>query len=89
MNKLIQELAYNAAKATNTNLMAVSPEFVAEFAELIVRQSAGIANGSDMPGRDIKDYFGFFEDDDQPGWGASIHPHIITMLAGLSDARKG
>lgn len=29
-----------------------------KFAELIIRECAGIAHGSDMPSSDIKDYFG-------------------------------
>ena len=32
-----------------------------KFAELIVRQCAGIAHGSDHPSRDIKEYFGVEE----------------------------
>ena len=31
------------------------------FAELIIRECAGIAHGSDMPGKDIKEYFGIAE----------------------------
>ncbi len=30
-----------------------------KFAELIVRECAGIAHGSDMPSKDIKEHFGF------------------------------
>ncbi len=29
-----------------------------KFAELIVRECAGVAHGSDQPSRDIKEYFG-------------------------------
>jgi hypothetical protein len=29
-----------------------------KFAELIVRECAGIAHGSDRPGKDIKEHFG-------------------------------
>lgn len=32
--------------------------FLNRFAELIVRECAGIAAGSDMPSKDIKDHFG-------------------------------
>ncbi len=28
------------------------------FAELIIKECAGIAHGSDMPSKDIKEYFG-------------------------------
>lgn len=32
--------------------------FLTKFAELIVQKCAGIAAGSDMPSKDIKDHFG-------------------------------
>jgi len=32
-----------------------------KFAELIVRECAGIAHGSDMPAKDIKEHFGVEE----------------------------
>ena len=35
--------------------------FNKKFAELIVRECAGVAHGSDMPGKDIKRHFGVEE----------------------------
>lgn len=34
------------------------PESLEKFVELIVRECAGIAHGSDMPSKDIKEHFG-------------------------------
>lgn len=35
-----------------------SKEFSQKFAELIVQECAGVAHGSDMPSKDIKEHFG-------------------------------
>ena len=35
-----------------------SKEFSQKFAKLIVQECAGVAHGSDMPSKDIKEHFG-------------------------------
>ena len=71
MNNRIQELAEQATTKIsfrldpNTYKHIDDPEGDLErfefdkqkFAELIVRECAGIAHGSDQPSRDIKEYF--------------------------------
>ena len=63
MNKLIQEMAYIAAQRTNTNLMAIDPQFVQALAELIAGRCADMADAADVyqtynTGGDICDAFG-------------------------------
>jgi len=48
MNKLIQEMAFVAAKRTGTNLKAINPEFVQALAELVAGHCADIAEGGDI-----------------------------------------
>jgi hypothetical protein len=59
MNERYKELAREAG------LLVYNPEGIptklGKFAELIVRECAGIAHGSDMPSKDIKEHFGVKE----------------------------
>ena len=43
MNKLIQEIAYNASNKTGVNLMSQDQKFVAEFARMLVEACASEA----------------------------------------------
>ena len=56
MNERIRELA-NEAGLPTYNPEGI-PTKLGKFAELIVRECAGIAHGSDMPSKDIKEHFG-------------------------------
>ena len=56
MNKRIKELLEQAG--VKFVVMPKDTEYE-KFAELIVRECAGVAHGSDQPGRDIKEHFGF------------------------------
>lgn len=63
MNKRIRSLAEQADivfgfDRNNDPEVICAVMDIEKFAELIVRQCAGIAHSSDMPSRDIKDYFG-------------------------------
>ena len=61
MNERIRQLAHEAG-IYKLNLSDETEYWIMEkFAELIVRQCAGIAHGSDMPSVDIKYYFGVEE----------------------------
>ncbi len=57
MNERIKELA-NKAGYSKDYLEIGLPSNMEKFAELIVRECAGIAHGSDQPSVDIKYYFG-------------------------------
>ena len=46
------------AEATRRMTGSSSKEFSEKFAELIVAECAGVAHGSDMPSKDIKEHFG-------------------------------
>jgi hypothetical protein len=59
MNERIRELAHEAGLPTY-NPEGI-PTKLGKFAELIVRECAGIAHGSDMPSKDIKEHFGVKE----------------------------
>ena len=59
MNKRIRQLAEQATTIEEYGWGASYENFDREkFAELIVRECAGIAHGSDQPSGDIKYYFG-------------------------------
>jgi len=59
MNKRIRQLAEQATTIEEYGWGASYENFDREkFAELIVRECAGIAHGSDQPSVDIKYYFG-------------------------------
>ncbi len=60
MNERIKELA-NKAGYSKDYLEIGLPSNMEKFAELIVRECAGIAHGSDQPSVDIKYYFGVEE----------------------------
>ena len=48
MNKLIQEIAFEAAQRTGTDLMAIDSKFVQTLAELIAGRCADIADEADV-----------------------------------------
>lgn len=58
MNERIRALWDEAAKLEPDPSWEGQTKFMEKFAELIVRECAGIAHGSDMPGKDIKQHFG-------------------------------
>jgi GGDEF domain-containing protein len=62
MNERIQELVERAGghfgKGLEFAVVFGELDDFKKFAELIVRECAGIAHGSDMPGKDIKEHFG-------------------------------
>ena len=66
MNERIRELQQQAMSIvlngndpdSDVDKMYIPSEFTKKFAELIVRECAGIAAGSDMPSKDIKEHFG-------------------------------
>ncbi len=61
MNERIRRLAEQALKHSDTDndgLTVFDNDELEKFAELIVRECASIAHGSDMPSKDIKEYFG-------------------------------
>jgi hypothetical protein len=47
MNKLIQEMAYEAAQNAGVNLMAQDPKFVQALVEAVARRCARIAEEGD------------------------------------------
>ena len=62
MNKQLEQLAEQAGLGVKHNGIVLTKnvnaaEALENFAELIVRECAGIAHGSDQPSRDIKEYF--------------------------------
>lgn len=60
MNERIQQLALQAGYTKD--MFGIGHWDMLEcqkFVELIVRECAGVAHGSDQPGRDIKEHFGF------------------------------
>jgi len=64
MNERIDNLLYQAgltAQGCWDELGTYEQEAIEKFAELIVRECAGIAHGSDMPSKDIKEHFGVKE----------------------------
>jgi len=66
MNEMITELKAQCIvreqRGTNAFDSYMVDRFDTEkFAELIIRECAGIAHGSDMPSSDIKHYFGVEE----------------------------
>ena len=66
MNERIKQLAniWANRRAEDEKLGIVytfSEPALEQFAELIVRECAGVAHGSDMPGKDIKQHFGVEE----------------------------
>ena len=63
MNERIKLLVEEARLLTvdDTTRYASDEEFEQKFAELIVKECAGIAHGSDQPSVDIKYYFGVEE----------------------------
>lgn len=46
MNKLIQELAYESARAVEANLMAQDPAFVEKFAMMIIQECCEQVSGT-------------------------------------------
>ena len=48
MNKLIQEMAFEAAQSTGVNLMAQDPKFVQALVEVVARRCARIADELDI-----------------------------------------
>ena len=56
MNERIKQLMKQAGTDSSGKWMGA--EHAEKFAELIVRECAGIAHGSDRPGKDIKEHFG-------------------------------
>jgi len=61
MNERIKQLAEQAEKYADDNFKGENfwtQAYESKFAELIVRECAGIAHGSDMPASDIKYHFG-------------------------------
>jgi hypothetical protein len=61
MNERIKELAEQAGMNIVNDQFSTYGKFAEKFAELIVRECAGIAHGSDQPSVDIKYYFGVEE----------------------------
>jgi hypothetical protein len=57
MTKRIRQLAEQAGYSKDYLEIGL-PSNMEKFAELIVRECAGIAHGSDQPSVDIKYYFG-------------------------------
>jgi len=58
MNDRIKELAAKSNFGHMENGEVVYDHRLEKFAELIVQECAGIAHGSDMPSKDIKEHFG-------------------------------
>jgi hypothetical protein len=56
MNDRIKELMKQAGTDTSGKWMGV--DHAEKFAKLIVLECVGIAHGSDMPSKDIKEHFG-------------------------------
>jgi hypothetical protein len=59
MNKLIQEIAYESARAVEANLMAQDPAFVEKFAMMIVRECCEQVGGTAET--EIRKHFGLEE----------------------------
>jgi hypothetical protein len=58
MNERIRKLAEQAGMIIVDDKFSTYGKFAEKFAELIVKECAGIAHGSDTPSRDIKEHFG-------------------------------
>jgi len=59
MNSRIKELYDQCREFDNEDMKYIF--YHEKFAELIVRECAGIAHGSDMPDKDIREHFGIKE----------------------------
>ena len=73
MNKQIQELALNAARAAGVNLMIQDPKFVEKFAELLVRACADAADMAveadiDCAGTYVVEQMGFGQEEGATMW---------------------
>ncbi len=64
MNKRIEDLMYRAgltAQGCWDELDDYDRNAIETFAQLIVKECAGVAHGSDQPSKDIKEHFGVKE----------------------------